>query len=51
MLGNNPGSLVQSLMQTNPTFAQFVVENKDKTPEQAFRENGLDFSQIKQLIK
>jgi hypothetical protein len=51
MLGNDPSSFMQSLMQTNPAFAKFVADNQNKTPEQAFRENGLDFSQIKQLLK
>lgn len=46
----NPSALLSNLMQTNPRFAQFVAQNGGKTPEQAFADNGLDYSQIRQLM-
>ncbi len=51
MLGNDPGSMIQALMRANPDFARFVEENKGKTPEQAFRDNGIDISQVRQLLR
>lgn len=50
MAQGNPSALMQTLMQTNPRFAQFVAQNQGKTPEQAFREHGLDYSQIAGLL-
>lgn len=50
MANGDPSALVSRLMQTNPSFSQFVQANRGKTPEQAFRDNGLDFSQYKNLI-
>lgn len=41
MMPSNPRQVFDNLMRTNPQFAQFVRENKGKTPEQAFREHGL----------
>lgn len=41
---------MQHLMRTNPRFAQFVAQNQGKTPEQAFRDNGLDYSQYKPYL-
>ena len=34
------------LYNTNPQFRQFADSMRDKTPEQAFQENGLDYSQF-----
>ena len=51
MLGNDPGSMIQALMRANPDFARFVEENRGKTPEQAFRDNGIDISQVRQLLR
>ena len=50
MANGDPSALVNRLMQTNPSFAQFVQANRGKTPEQAFADNGLDFSQYKNFI-
>lgn len=35
------------LYQSNPQFRQFADSMRGKTPEQAFRENGLDFNQFR----
>ena len=50
MAHGDPGALMNYLIKTNPQFAQFVAQNRDKTPEQAFRDNGLDYSQIAGLM-
>ena len=50
MAKGDPSALMRSLMQTNPRFAQFVAQNQGKTPEEAFREHGLDYSQVKRLL-
>ena len=47
-LGNPQTAYVQ-LYQTNPQFRQFADSMRGKTPEQAFRENGLDFNQFRGL--
>lgn len=51
MFDGNPQGLMNQLMRTNPQFAQFVAQNQGKTPQQAFRDNGLDFSEVQQLIR
>lgn len=38
--------LINYMSQTNPQFAQFVQNMQGKTPEQAFKELGLDYSQF-----
>lgn len=47
----NPSALFNQLMRTNPSFVQFCNENKGKTPEQAFRDYGLDFEQVKGMLR
>lgn len=45
-----PSNVVfDKLYQSNPQFRQFADSMKGKTPEQAFRENGLDFNQFSNL--
>lgn len=51
IFNGNPQGLMNQLMRTNPQFAQFVAQNQNKTPQQAFRDNGLDFSEVQQLIQ
>ncbi len=46
--GMGPSNVVFAQMyQSNPQFRQFADSMQGKTPEQAFRENGLDFNQFK----
>lgn len=47
----NPNALMQSLMRSNPSFAQFVQQNQNKTPQQAFKDAGLDFDQVSRLLR
>ena len=45
-----PSNMVFNQMyQNNPQFRQFADSMRGKTPEQAFRESGLDFSQFKNM--
>lgn len=41
---------INYMSQTNPQFAQFVQSMQGKTPEQAFSEYGLDYSQFANLL-
>lgn len=51
IMPRNPQQVFDNLMRTNPQFARFVQENKGKTPEQAFREHGLDFGKFKGMLR
>lgn len=51
MSGRSPESFMQGMMQSNPQFASFVNANKNKTPEQICRENGLNWEDIKGFLK
>lgn len=51
MNGQNPQAFARMLAQKNPQFAQFLQENKGKSPEQIARENGIDISQIRKFMK
>lgn len=39
--------LFDRMYGSDPRFRQFADSMRGKTPEQAFRENGLDFSQFR----
>ena len=41
--------LFNQMYQSNPQFKQFADSMQGKTPEQAFREQGLDFNQFKNM--
>ena len=50
----NPMNVMQKMIfnkmyQSNPNFRQFANSMMGKTPEQAFRENGLDYNQYKNV--
>lgn len=53
---NNGGSgnMIQNMIfnkmyQSNPQFRQFADSMRGKTPEQAFQEQGLDYSQYQNI--
>ena len=46
----NPQALYQHIYQTNPQFRSFADSMQGKGPEQAFRENGLDFDQVRRFL-
>lgn len=50
MLQGDTSALVSNLAQSNPQFAQFVAENQGRTPQEAFKAYGYDFSQVVGLI-
>ena len=50
MLQGDTSALVSSLAQSNPQFAQFVAQNQGRTPEEAFKAYGYDFSQVMRIL-
>jgi hypothetical protein len=42
-------AIFNQMYQSNPQFKQFADSMRGKTPEQAFRENGLNFDQFKNM--
>ena len=44
----NPQALFNQMMRNNPQFAQFVEQNKGKSPEQIAKDYNVDISAIKQ---
>lgn len=46
----NPQQAYAQLYQSDPQFRQFADSMRGKTPEQAFRENGLDFDQFRSMF-
>jgi hypothetical protein len=50
MLKGDTSALVSSLAQSNPGFAQFIAQNRGKTPQEAFSAYGYDFQQVMNLI-
>lgn len=46
----NPNQAYAQLYQSNPQFRQFADSMRGKTPEEAFRENGLDFGQFRNMF-
>lgn len=51
MAKGNPDAVFENMMKTNPQFAQFVEENKGKTPEQIANHYGVDFTKISQYLR
>jgi hypothetical protein len=50
MMNGDPQTMYQSLMQSNPQFAEFVRSNQGKTPEQIAQENGIDYGVVKRFM-
>ena len=51
MNGNDPNAVMQMMAQRNPQFAQFLQQNRGKTPEQVAKEYGIDWGMVKNLMK
>lgn len=47
----DPGAAFNAMYQGNQSFRQFADSMRGKTPEQAFAEHGLDFTQVSSLLK
>lgn len=50
-MGGNPQALFNNMMQNNPQFKQFAQSMQGKTPEEAFKQYGLDFNEIKGMFR
>ena len=48
--GKDPDAIVRMMEQKNPQFAQFMQQNRGKTPQQVAAEYGLDFNQIMSMM-
>lgn len=48
---SSPEQLMQSMMRSNPQFAQFVEQNRGKSPEQIAKENGIDLGAVMRAFK
>ena len=44
-IGGDPQGLFQRMYESNPQFRDFANSVRGKTPEQAFKEHGLDFGE------
>lgn len=51
LAGRNPQVLFNQMYSSNPQFKQFADSMQGKTPEQAFREYGIDYNQVRGLIR
>lgn len=51
ILSGDPNKVMQNMMSNNPQFADFVNKNKGKSPQQIAMEYGVDFNQIKNLLR
>ena len=49
-VGGNPQGLFDQMYRQNPQFRQFADSMKGKTPEQAFREHGLNFDDFRKIM-
>lgn len=49
--GQNPQQVAQLMAQRNPQFAAFLQQNQGKSPEQIARENGIDMSLVRELLR
>lgn len=50
MMQGDPSALISNLAQSNPQFAQFMAQNRGKSPEEAFKAYGYDFQQVMGII-
>lgn len=51
LMKGDPNMLFNKMMQSNPQFAQFVDENKGKSPEQIANHYGINLAQIGQYLR
>lgn len=47
----NPQDVMQMMLKNDPRFSQFVNENKGLSPEQIAQKYGINFEQVKQMMK
>lgn len=46
----DPNQAFGQMYQNNPEFRRFADSMRGKTPEEAFREHGLDFGQLRGMM-
>ena len=51
LAAGNPDQVVESLKATNPDFANFIEQNKNKTPEQVAAENNINLGALLKFFK
>lgn len=51
LAAGNPDQVVESLKATNPDFANFIEQNKDKTPQQVAAENNINLGALLKFFK
>ena len=47
----DPNHVAQLMAQRNPQFAAFLQQNQGKSPEQIAKENGIDMSLVRELLR
>lgn len=50
MMQGDPSALISNLAQSNPNFAQFLAQNRGRTPEEAFKAYGYDLHEVMGII-
>lgn len=51
MVKSNPQEMFNSMMQSNPQFAEFVKANQNKTPQEIAQAYGIDLDAISNFMK
>ena len=51
MNGKNPDTVIKLFAQKNPQFAQFLMGNQGKSPQQIAQDYGLDWGMIQGFLK
>lgn len=46
----NPNIIFNQMMNNNPSFRSFIEQNKEKSPDQVAKENGIDISQFMKML-
>ena len=51
MNGQNPDTVMKLFAQKNPQFAQFLLDNQGKSPQQIAQDYGLDWNMVHGFLK
>ena len=51
MNGQNPDTFMKLFAQKNPQFAQFLMDNQGKSPQQIAQDYGLDWNMVQGFFK
>ena len=47
----NPQDVMQMMLKNDPRFSKFVNDNKGLSPEKIAQKYGINFEQVKQMLK